>query len=108
IVDLEAEGGPTLAYGAVERRLVFLGAFFVERARVLPAHVGERLGRGLHDVDVVAVPFFGLVAPGTVVDGLRLAHLLEQAASLVLRKDVELASDHVGESSAPKDQAISR
>src|SRR5438046_8705021 len=103
ILDLEAQRGPALLHGAVERRLVLLPAHLVERAREAISHVGEGLGRRLDDVDVVAVRLFGLTAFGAVVPLLRVAYLLEQAARLVLGEDVQLPRDHVGEAPATED-----
>ena len=79
----------------------------VERACVAPAHVGERLGRRLDDVDVVAVDLLSLVAFGAVVLRFRVAHLFEQAARLVLGEGVELPRDHVCKPAAPEDHASS-
>ena len=69
------------------------------------AHVGERLRRGLDDVDVVAVARLRLVARRAVVLQLGGPALCDQLG-LVLGEDVELARDHVGEAAA-EDHAIS-
>ncbi len=77
----------------------------VERPRETVAHVGERLRRGLDDVDVVAVRLLGLVARRAIVLPLGGAAVRDQLR-LVLGEDVELAGDHVGEAAA-EDHTIS-
>src|SRR5205085_9422084 len=52
--------------GSVEGRLVLGGRVLVERLGVVVAQVGEQLGAGLDEVDVLAVALLRLVARGAV------------------------------------------
>jgi endonuclease/exonuclease/phosphatase family metal-dependent hydrolase len=65
------------------------------------AQVGEQLGAGLDEIDVVAVALLGFVPRRRVVRAFCLLALADQVC-LLAHEEIELARDHVGEASAPK------
>ena len=91
---------------AVESLAVVIGRILLQRRGVRIAQRGERVSAGLADEEVVAVELLGLVALGGVVARLGLAGLPQQRG-LVLREEVELTLDEVGEAAAAEDQSSS-
>jgi len=69
------------------------------------AEIGERLGRRLDEVGVLAEVFFGLLARGPVVGALGLADR-DQELGLLLGEEGQLAPDQVA-IRAPEDQSSS-
>src|SRR5205085_7290950 len=82
--------------GSVEGRLVLGGRVLVERLGVVVAQVGEQLGAGLDEVDVLAVALLRLVARGAVVCAFRLLAVVDELG-VVLEEDVELPRDELCE-----------
>ena len=91
---------------AVESLAVGVGRVLPQRRGVRIAQRGERLGARFADEQVVAVELLGLVALGGVVGRLGVAGLSQQRG-LVLREQVELALDQVGEAAAAEPQSSS-
>ena len=88
-VDLRSEARQPLPDRLVERVLVLLGRVLVERGRVGPAQLGQRLRPRLDEVLVVPVELLGLVSPGPVVAALGLDALPDEIG-LVALEQVEL------------------
>jgi endonuclease/exonuclease/phosphatase family metal-dependent hydrolase len=65
------------------------------------AQVGQELGAGLDEIDVVAVALLGFVARRGVVRLLGLLAFADQAR-LLAHEEIELARDQVGEGAAPE------
>src|SRR5205823_14910804 len=101
VLDLEREPRQALQDRAVELVLVGFGRLLVEGRREVVAQIGEQLGPGLHDVDVIAVLFLRIVARRVVVGALGLLTLADQVGFLA-DEEIELPRDHVGEAAAPK------
>ena len=68
------------------------------------AQIGEQLGSGLDEVDVVAVAFLGLAPLRPGVRVLRGNAVVDQAAMLMFEQ-VELALDQIAEPHAPQPHA---
>ena len=70
------------------------------------ADVGQQLGPGLDEVQIVAVAFLRLAAVRMVVGTLGGVAVVDQAAVLAL-EEIELARDRVGEAAPAEDQSSS-
>ena len=69
------------------------------------AQIGEQLGPGLDEVDVVAVTFLGFVALGPRVRLFRRDAVVDQAAMLAL-EELELPVDQIAEARASQSHTI--